>query len=73
MAECAGEGSNSTSVALVSEDTLAYVRASILFFMSRYIWSSNHILEAQACFLVSLCLLFASVGQASARPIASLP
>ena len=38
-----------------------------------YIWNSNHILEAHACFLVSLCLLFASVGQASARPIASLP
>ena len=34
---------------------------------------SNHILEAHACFLVSLCLLFASVGQASARPITSLP
>ena len=31
------------------------------------------IFEAYACFLVSLCLLFASVGQASARPIASLP
>ena len=38
-----------------------------------YIWNSNHILGTHACFLVSLCLLFASVGQASARPIASLP
>ena len=38
-----------------------------------YIWNSNQILEAHACFLVSLCLLFASVGQASARPIVSLP
>ena len=33
----------------------------------------SFILGAHACFLVSLCLLFASVGQASARTIASLP
>ena len=37
--------------------------------LSRY---SNHILGAHACFFISLCLLFASVGQASARTIASL-
>ena len=35
--------------------------------------SPKHILKAHACFLISLCLLFASVGQASARSIASLP
>ena len=38
-----------------------------------YIWNSNHILGAHACFLFSLCLLFASVGQALARIIVSLP
>ena len=38
-----------------------------------YIWDSIHILGAHACFFISLCLLFASVGQASARIIASLP
>ena len=38
-----------------------------------YIWNSNHITGAHACFFISLCLLFASVGQASARTIASLP
>ena len=38
-----------------------------------YIWYSNHILGAHASFFISLCLLFASVGQASARIIASLP
>ena len=31
------------------------------------------ILGAHACFLIFLCLLFASVGQASATTIASLP
>ena len=40
---------------------------------SSMFWNSNHILGAHACFLISLCLLFASVGQASARTIASLP
>ena len=52
------------------------VRTCVLPYCSSclwYIWNSNHILEAHACFLVSLCLLFASVGQASARPIAFLP
>ena len=38
-----------------------------------YIWNSNHMLGAHACFFISLCLLFASVGQASARTIAALP
>ena len=35
--------------------------------------SEYTILGAHACFLVSLCLLFASVGQALVRIIASLP
>ena len=52
----------------------AYMRASVLFLMSLvYIWDSHHVLGARACFFISLCLLFASVGQASARTIASLP
>ena len=38
-----------------------------------YTWKSIYILGAHACFFISLCLFFASVGQASARPIASLP
>ena len=37
-----------------------------------YIWNSNHILGSHACFFISLCLLFASVGQAPTRIIASL-
>ena len=37
-----------------------------------YVWNSNHTLGAHACFFISLCLLFASVGQASASIIASL-
>ena len=53
----------------------SYVRASILFFMSLvYLkFTSLDTLGARACFFISLCLLFASVGQAPARTIASLP
>ena len=36
------------------------------------IWNSNHTLGAHACLFVSLCLLFANVGQVSAKVIASL-
>ena len=52
------------------------VRTCVLLYCSSclwYIWNSNTILGAHACFLVSLCLLFASVGQALVRIIASLP
>ena len=35
-------------------------------------WTSMHTLGAHACFLISHCLLFASVGQASAKTTASL-
>ena len=64
------------SVLLVLYPGQHYVRTCVLPYCSSclwYIWNSNHIPEAHACFLVSLCLLFASVGQASARPIAPLP
>ena len=45
----------------------------IVFHVSGIFGIQLTFLGAHACFLVSLCLLFAIVGQALARPIASLP